>query len=289
MKVNVKLWMILFFGMNVTGAASQNLEQTYQLAQEAYQRDDHQQAISYYQRVLFFDHEQAYTQLIFEKLAESHFQLKSYEESAFFFDIAYNLENGNTSKQNTLLIRRALCYIYLQEYQNALKDLYLLEAPKEATAMQAALLEGMCQFRLNNFDAAQEALNHALKDEGDTVILVNNYRRLDKINRKSPKKAKVFSMIIPGSGLIYVGDWKNGSSSLLLVGGLTTLMVVSTINTGFVNAFLNIFPWYQRYYMGGYKLTEKVAREKLDTRRLKLLQQMIDEIGKANAAASYQE
>lgn len=275
--------------MSATLARSQNLEQTYALARDAYQKGDYEQAVSYYSRVLFFDREQAYTRLIFEDLAESHFQMEDYRDATFFFDIAYNLEADSQSSRNELLLKRALCYVYLEEYQIALRDIYLLENPDSLTARQASLLEGMCQFRLANFDEARDALSQALEDEGDTVLIVENYRQLEKINRKSPKKAKVFSMIIPGSGLMYVGDWKNGSSSLILVGGLTSLMVISTINTGFVNAFLNIAPWYQRYYMGGFKLTENVAQEKLDTRRLRLLQKMVNDIGQANTQGVSQE
>lgn len=266
----------------VLKAQGQNLEQTYQLGKNAYRQGDFQQAIAYYKRVLFFDKEQSYTRLIYEDLARSHFELNEYRPSAFFYDLAYNTAYENKANRNALLLKRALCYIYLQEYNSALLDLYLVEDPQPITARQTALLEGMCLYRLEKFEEAHSAFVAALGDNKDTSVVVQNFRKLEKINRKRPKKAKVFSMIIPGTGLIYVGDWKNGVSSLVLVGGLTTLMVVSTINSGFLNAFLNVFPWYQRYYMGGYKLTEKVAREKLDTRRLELLQDLVNDIGWAN-------
>ncbi len=271
---------VLFLVMSLSiSSRAQSLEQTYQLGENAFQQNDYQQAIAYYSRVLFFDREQAYTQLIFEDLASSHFELGAYKSSAFFFDLAYNTEEvSEIASRNDLLLKRALCYIYLEEYNSALLDLYLVEQPKPSIKRQAALLEGMCLYRLDKFEEAEKAFHHALVSSGDSVIVSQNFEELERINRKSPKKAKIFSMILPGSGLMYVGDWKNGLSSLVLVGGLATLMVVSTANTGFMNAFLNVFPWYQRYYMGGFQLTENVAEDKLSTRRVQHLQKTIHTI-----------
>lgn len=258
---------------------SQSLEQTYELGKVAFRQGDFQQAIAYYSRVLFFDHKQTYTQLIFEDLGSSHFELSEYNSSAFFYDLAYNTkEEDAIASKNQLLLKRALCYIYLEEYNSALLDLYLVDEPEPTIMRQAALLEGMCLYRLEKFEAAKQAFLNTLVSSGDSVIVTQNFEELGRINRKSPKKAKIFSMILPGSGLMYVGDWKNGVSSLVLVGGLATLMVVSTANTGFMNAFLNVFPWYQRYYMGGFQLTENVAEDKLNARRIRHLQKTIEEI-----------
>ena len=271
---------VLFLAMSLAiSCHAQSLEQTYQLGIDAFQQKDYQQAIAYYSRVLFFDREQTYTQLIYEDLASSHFELGEYKPSAFFFDLAYNTEQeSEIASKNELLLKRALCYIYLEEYNSALLDLYLVEQPKSSVKQQAALLEGMCLYRLEKFEQAEKAFRNALVNSSDSVIVTQNFDELERINRKSPKKAKIFSMILPGSGLMYVGDWKNGLSSLVLVGGLATLMVVSTANSGFMNAFLNVFPWYQRYYMGGFQLTENVAEDKLTTRRIRQLQKTVNDI-----------
>jgi tetratricopeptide (TPR) repeat protein len=279
MKAKDKHWIVLFLVLNIWSSADcQSLEETYQLGKTAYVSGDYEQAIAYYNRVLFFDQQQAYTRLIFEDLAESHFELNEYQSSAFFYDLAYNMEYEEPMVKNELLLKRALCYIYLEEYNAALMDLYLIEDSLPIMERQAAILEGMCLYRLEKFDESETAFFNALSESGDSVIVLQNFKELEKINRKSPKKAKIFSMIIPGSGLIYVGDLKNGVSSIVLVGGLASLMVVSSINTSFVNAFLNVFPWYQRYYMGGFQLTERVAKEKLDARRLRQLQKTVNDI-----------
>lgn len=278
MKTKDRNWTVLFLVVSLwSSGQAQSLEVTYQLAKNAYDMGDHEQAIAYYNRVLFFDRQQAYTFLIYEDLAKSHFELTAYQESAFFYDLSYNTETKSIRK-NELLLKRALCYIYLEEYNSALLDLYLIENPPPEQGRQAALLEGMSLYQLDKFEESRVALAGALMADADTVILERNFEQLARINHKSPKKAKIFSMIIPGTGLLYVGDTKNGLSSLLLVGGLATAMVVSSINAGFFNAFLNVFPWYQRYYMGGYQLTERIATQKLDTRRLQHLQKMVKEI-----------
>jgi len=283
MKANKKSWIFLFLANSLAYCTyAQSLSQTYQLGKEAYEQGSYEQAVSYYNRVLYFDKQQEYTQRVFADLAVSHFALEEYERSAYFYDIAYNLESESVATQNELLLKRAMCYIYLESYNQALLDLYLVSNDDPLVYRQAALLEGVCLYRLEKFDEARAAFDRAVPPSSEATIITSKFAQLKKINRKSPTKAKILSILIPGTGLMYVGDWKNGISSFVLVGGLATLMVLSTVNTGLLNAFLNVFPWYQRYFMGGYTLSERVAEEKLDTKRLKLLQKIVNELSRAN-------
>jgi cellobiose phosphorylase len=41
------------------------------------------------------------------------------------------------------------------------------------------------------------------------------------LHYKSPALAMAFSMVIPGSGKIYSGDWKDGLFAMLMIGSMT--------------------------------------------------------------------
>ena len=82
-------------------------------------------------------------------------------------------------------------------------------------------------------------------------------------------------MIIPGSGQIYAGDWRNGLNSLLLTGGLMTLGIYTISAAGFIDGIVMVGPWYQRYYTGGFKRAETSVNALKKKVRYEVLQEML--------------
>jgi hypothetical protein len=114
----------------------------------------------------------------------------------------------------------------------------------------------------------------------DTSLVNELFEKNKKISKISPKKAKVLSMIMPGLGQLYVGDVKNGLNSFLLSTGLLALGLRSAFINNPLDAAIATLPWFQRYYQGGYKKAELIAVAKIQEKRYKIYNQLLDEVDK---------
>jgi len=72
-----------------------------------------------------------------------------------------------------------------------------------------------------------------------------------KIRRTNPKVASALSMVIPGSGQVYSGNLSSGINSLLLTTTALSIFTIISFRYSPIEAILSVFPYYQRYYIGG--------------------------------------
>ncbi|MCF8363481.1 MAG: hypothetical protein K9G70_12755 [Prolixibacteraceae bacterium] len=75
------------------------------------------------------------------------------------------------------------------------------------------------------------------------------------------------SGIIPGSGQFVTGEVKAGLNSMLLIGGLYILSVHVINLYSFWDAAIALFPWIQRYYLGGMDHSKDLAESKIRSKR----------------------
>ena len=88
------------------------------------------------------------------------------------------------------------------------------------------------------------------------------------------------SMIVPGLGQLYVGDVKNGLKSFVLSVGLFSLGLRSALINNPLDAAISTLPWFQRYYQGGFKKAELIAIARIQEKRYKIYNQLLDEVEK---------
>ena len=86
------------------------------------------------------------------------------------------------------------------------------------------------------------------------------------------------SMLIPGSGQIYMGNIGNGLNSIILVGGIATATVYIWQVYGIIDALLSTGSWYYRYYTGGYKGARNLAIEKIENKKAQVYNNVLDAI-----------
>jgi len=82
--------------------------------------------------------------------------------------------------------------------------------------------------------------------------------------------------ILPGSGQFYAGSVKDGINSMLLIGGLyfAALQVVKYYS--FWDGVIALFPWVQRYYLGGMEKAKKLTIKKAKEKRYEAYENIID-------------
>lgn len=259
---------------------AQSIEQTLSFANEQVLLNNYNTAINAYQRVLFFDKQNLYPE-IYHQLGNCYFETGNYEQAAESYNLAY-YSIKNDSIKHEVLFKRTSSLLLANNYQFALIELFSLDDSLSIYFEQKKnFYFGITYFGLNQFDLAEKHLLLSIDDDylQQKSELRELFKKNKKIDRVNPKTAKILSMIIPGLGQFYSGDIKNGFNSFLLTGAFVALYINTSLNFSIIEAYLSVFPWYQRYYTGGFKRAEINARTRIEEKRAVVYWELLDTIG----------
>ncbi len=93
---------------------------------------------------------------------------------------------------------------------------------------------------------------------------------------KSPKLAKTLSTILPGSGQIYSGDWRNGINALLINTATGYLLVKSLLSLQYQGALFYSLFLFGRFYRGNRYRAEEAAKKYNQSRNQKFAAQILE-------------
>jgi len=253
----------------------QNRIQTIEFADSLSLVGNYNLSLKYYQRALFFSDDSNRIYLI-NRIGEVHFAAKNYSEASVFFHEAMELTE-NEKLKNTLNLQIAICNIYQKNFEKALEQLLTVVSNEKNNAFYI----GICYFGLNDFektfdffllslDSTQVDFEH--KKQKLSILLCDN----KKLTRPKVKTARMLSMIVPGSGLAYCGDWQNGANSLILNSVLLYACVDIALKYHPIDAVVGVFPWFWRYYRSGIKNAAYCANRKQTEHKNEVLNEAID-------------
>ena len=255
----------------------QSLEQTFDFANQLYIQKSYQNAVEAYKRVVYFDSSSLYSNQIYPKIADCLFSLEKYRESADYYDLAY-FSTEDSLLKDTYILKKISCFLILQEYDYAEIELLNLGSDlPDSLEYEKNFNEAILRFAKEEYDLSEQIFK---KLTSDTLAINELFNQNTKVSRISPKKAKIMSMIMPGLGQIYVGDIKNGLNSFILSAGLFALGLRSAYINNPLDAAISVLPWFQRYYQGGFKKAELIAIAKIQEKRYKIYNQLLDEVEK---------
>ncbi len=274
----MKQVLFLILITNALGSFGQGLEPTFKFANALYDQKSYPNAVEAYKRVLFFDTASAYSPEVYPKIADCLFSLKKYQEAAPYFDLAYFSTQDSVLK-DTYILKKISCFLILQQYDYAEVELLGLDQ-NIAPNLQAEkdLSEAILRFAKQEYDLSEQIFK---KIVADTLAVDGLFDKNKRVSKISPKKAKILSMIMPGLGQLYVGDVKNGLNSFILSAGLLALGLRSAFINNPLDAAISTLPWFQRYYQGGYKKAELIAIAKIQDKRYRIYNQLLDEVDRS--------
>ncbi len=256
----------------------QTLEQTHALANRLFEQQQYEAAAKHFHRVAFFGNDE-HRATVFPALASCYFESGQYEKSIFYFDLASNT-SPNDSLANEYLFSKVLCHLLLENYDFALQDLYSTgKYESRYFSDRYHFYRAIIGLMKNEADTA---LVHFLKINtvGSGQQAIQEAFKKARLNHPSSGAAMVLSLVIPGLGQLYAGDYRNAAISFLLNTTLVGLSYSIAINYSFGDALLSTLPWLQRYYMGGFTKAKMIAQNKRTEKRDQLLQQVFAIIGK---------
>ncbi|MDP2423664.1 MAG: hypothetical protein U1C46_01915 [Bacteroidales bacterium] len=251
----------------------QNVEQTLSLANSLFEMQQYEAALKHYHRVAFFgdDKQQAYA---FPAIGQCYFEAAQYEKSIFYYELASNAATCD-SLASEYLFAKVLCHFLLDNYDFALQDLYSFHRfESQYFSNRYHFYHAIISLKKNSPDTALVHFLNATYDSSQQQALVHAFRKA-RLNRPNPKTAMVLSILVPGLGQFYAGDYRNAANSFLLNSILFALSYSITLRNSLADALMSTIPWLQRYYMGGFTNAELIALARKNAKRNQLLLQAI--------------
>lgn len=244
-------------------ARGQTLTETFELARQQEQLGNHHAAIRHYQRVVCFA-QPAVQQKCYAPLARNYRALGDFQRAYSYFDLAYRLAPTDSLRKELLFGKTGVLLVE-GKYNLALAEVLDEQGFQSPYfAARRKLYLGMTYFLLENFERSQIYID-SLAAEMCPEARASVDSIFDKVQheyRKTPRKAKLWSMFVPGAGQIYAGDMKNGVNSFVLNVLLLGVTVYIGFRYGALNAIFSTAPWLFRYYRGGLKHAQNIARQR---------------------------
>lgn len=251
--------------------------QSYAFALFQSRQGNYDVAIKSFKRVQFFDEQNNFPG-VYRMLADCYFQKANYEDAYYYYDLA-SVQPANDSVLPDIITRKVTCKLFEHQYQEALIELLSFNGYQDALQQrQFNMLFGITYFYLGEYNESKQYFLRSADSTGFQQIasLNTEFTRLKHIEKRyNPKTARVMSIIIPGSGQMLAGDYRNGTNSLLLITGLLTATAALSGTLSIFDSFIIIAPWFQRYYMGGYQKAYEITKLKQQKEKNKVLAQIV--------------
>ncbi len=258
----INLLVLLCFSIITSGISAQSIEQLVGRADSLYASGSYEKAILEYQRAIFFSGE--LSPVYFQtKTALCYASLGDKKEAKKYFDLAATA-CINDSLEAEIIFQVAILYIEECNYYGAVGLLKSVrtDAGEECIRKKNYLL-GMAYWGLNEFDRSFDSFYHSIyPDEiGKRAELVNIRSQYQESLKIKPSVLPFLSSIIPGSGQIISGKIGEGLASFFLCVGIGLLGVGSVFVLQNNVIFLNLSPWFLRYYFGGIRETVEIVNQ----------------------------
>lgn len=224
------------------------------LADKFFDSDFYEEAITEYQRYIFFNKNGKEVSYAYYKIGLAYRNMYDMEKSLSALEFS-----AQTTSSDTIRCERkidiAVNYIAWRRYSKAkfilLKLISFSEIPE--IRKKASLFLGIAHLYCYEWESAKDALEMYFKENGEseTVYLIDSLlSQAENINYKSPTTAKWLSTFIPGTGQIYAGDAGNGINALVLNGANIYFIIYKLLKEEYGNAYLIYFFLFRRYYFG---------------------------------------
>lgn len=278
----LKILLILFISFSVEIFA-QNQEQTLKLAKLQFDSENYEEAEYAFQRLLFFENDSNKLE-IYQKLSDCYQIQKEYQKSIFYLDLASFCTN-NDSLKSEFLFKKSYIYLLENKFDFALLELFKLsDSNSKYLTLKKNFYLGVVYFKKCDFENAELYFKNSMDSTQKTEIakIDEIFAKKKRLNRPNPDVAANLNLF-PGLGDIYSGSVKNAINSFLLSSSLLVLSVYVTASYSTLDAYLSVFPWSTRYYIGSMKLAKRTADKNREIKRQKIYGEIVEIIANSKS------
>ena len=178
--------------------------------------------------------------------------------------LRFDLNNLPDTSQFSLRNEIVVCYFLAGFYEDALSQIQQLRFfVKDSTLHHPAdLWEILALTQLKRYAEAKESFRKYKEKNKLTVDVDSVFSFAKKPKFRNPKKAKTLATFLPGAGMMYAGNPKEGIISLLLQATTLGFAGGSIWNSYYFSGFLTGFGLFQAFYFGGIRRTELLVEKR---------------------------
>lgn len=262
-QLHIYIGITLFF--QVVHLNASDLKSIIDFADSLWMSEDFPKALQEYRRAYYFAGPE-YKSPLSEKIACCYLKVENYKMARIFYDSALHYTPREQFRPE-FSIRKAVTYMLEENLPYALLKLDEIETRgNENLERKIDLYRGICYFGMEKYDNSRRSLLNSIPDTDTFRItqIIKLFEESKSLKQPNSVLASIFSILLPGSGQVYSGEFRNGLNSLILVGGLTYLGIAGTV----VHPLATI-PITYRYYMGGIINAGEAAERKRSEKRYK--------------------
>lgn len=252
------LCLLLGFLDSGNDCKSSNVDLIVRLADSLCAQKQFENALLEYQRAYFFSDGEVKSKMG-ARIGDCYLMVNDLGRARNYYDSAV-IHTKIKSSLTNLQFSKVLCLILEENFGYALIEANKIEVDSNSYQQKRKYLyQGICHFGTRQYDESFDCLRNSLP-ANDTVKLINLERTFENhriLFRPDKTLATILSIVLPGTGQIYSGDFKSGMNSILLLGGL--YFIGSTLS---VTGFIIIIPFLYRYYVGGILNARQAAEAK---------------------------
>jgi tetratricopeptide (TPR) repeat protein len=227
-------------------------------ADRQYMAGNYESAVKEYLRISYFrDFSDPTIQL---RLANSYYRIGDWATARQYYEQVFRLTGSDSMRIHSKLSKIS-SLISETKYKQALIDLFNInDSIYQKHHYEIDILFAICYFGLEDFEKSNAYFKHSVGSNMQAQTKIDSIFQSKKAMYKpNPTVAYIFSLIVPGTGQMYSGEWSDGLNSFFLTESLMLLGVIVAVNYSFMDAVFSVVPWFQRYYMGGLNNTWEIA------------------------------
>jgi tetratricopeptide (TPR) repeat protein len=238
-----------------------------ELAGYYYQQGFYQEAITEYLRIIFLNPSAGNLDAIYYNIALCYCQLSDWAKAEQSIKKAIaHAADANQKQEYTFIYLEIL--IARKLYRRAEKELQCIYeiSPVPEYRLRSLYLLGVIYIYTYNWKQAQASFSEYFNtsptySENQKQKILTLLAAAQKLPYKSKEWAFFLSMLLPGAGQAYAGDFVQGANALAVNGSAGTLLVLTILDGYYLDAGVIFLFVFERYYLGNLYHAKRLAGE----------------------------
>lgn len=228
-----------------------------------FEQEQYEHAIIELKRILFYS--DTLNNESIQLIAKCNEQLNRPDRAIEAYNELYRIESNDSLR---LEVKFEIIRLYLLSEKPiyAIQELVLLDTGNSLFFEQKKRFYlSLVYFRLNDYGMSHANMRMFLElvnDNKHSAGIDSLFNEAARNYSRSSKGFVIASGLVPGSGMVMNGFYKDGINSFLLNTIIITSSVYASMRLHPFDALLTFFPLISRYYIGGLQKTKELAGDK---------------------------